>query len=177
MYLPATHSTHVPPLKPDEPALHEQSSAESLPDSEFAYAGQLEHVESDVSPDVIEYLPAAHSVQLLDEAEENDPAEHERQVEAAEAPVSAEYVPASQVVQQVEAVPAAYLPAKQRVQADAAAAEYVPAAQMVQVEAISAENVPATQLVQTVEATDAEYLPAPQLVQTLIVCFATSVAL
>ena len=36
VYLPATHSTHVPPLGPDEPALHVQSSAESLPDNEFA---------------------------------------------------------------------------------------------------------------------------------------------
>ena len=68
MYFPATHSTHVPPLGPDEP---------------------------DIAPDVIEYLPAAHSVQLLDEAEdENDPAEHETQVEAVKAPVAAECVPA-----------------------------------------------------------------------------------
>jgi hypothetical protein len=89
--------------------------------------GQLEHVESDIAPDVIEYLPAAHSVQLLDEAEdENDPGEHERQVEAVEAPVDAECVPASQLVQTVEAVPAAYLPVPQRVQTDASAAEYVP---------------------------------------------------
>jgi hypothetical protein len=95
VYFPATHSTHVPPLGPDEPALHVQSSAESLPDSVFAKAGQLEHVESDIAPDVIEYLPAAHSVQLLDEAEdENDPAEHETQVEAVKAPVAAECVPA-----------------------------------------------------------------------------------
>ena len=36
VYLPATHSTHAPPLGPDKPALHVQSSAESLPDSEFA---------------------------------------------------------------------------------------------------------------------------------------------
>jgi hypothetical protein len=71
VYFPATHSTHVPPLGPDEP---------------------------DIAPDVIEYLPAAHSVQLLDEAEqledENDPAEHETQVEAVKAPVAAECVPA-----------------------------------------------------------------------------------
>jgi hypothetical protein len=41
-------------------------------------------------------------VQLLDEAkEENDPAEHERQVEAVEAPVDAEYVPALQSTQVV----------------------------------------------------------------------------
>ena len=36
LYLPATHSTQVPPLGPDEPTLHVQSSTESLPDVEFA---------------------------------------------------------------------------------------------------------------------------------------------
>ena len=36
VYLPSTHSTHVPPLGPDEPALQVQSSIESLPDSEYA---------------------------------------------------------------------------------------------------------------------------------------------
>jgi hypothetical protein len=46
-------------------------------------------------------LPWVHSVQLLDEAdEENDPAEHEMQLEA---PVAAEYVPAAHPVQTVEA--------------------------------------------------------------------------
>ena len=45
LYLPAAHRTQVPPLGPDEPALHVQSSAESLPDGEFARVGQLEHVE------------------------------------------------------------------------------------------------------------------------------------
>jgi hypothetical protein len=49
------------------------------------------------------YLPAAHSLQLLDEAEdENDPAEQELQDEAVEAPVAAEYVLASQLVQTVD---------------------------------------------------------------------------
>ena len=44
LYLPAAHRAQVPPLGPDEPALHVQSSAESLPDGEFAREGQLEHV-------------------------------------------------------------------------------------------------------------------------------------
>ena len=39
LYLPATHGTQVPPLGPDEPALHVQSSTESLPDSEYVPAG------------------------------------------------------------------------------------------------------------------------------------------
>ena len=40
----------------------------------------------------------------MDEAEEeNDPAEHEMQLEAVEAPLAAEYVPAAHPVQTVEA--------------------------------------------------------------------------
>jgi hypothetical protein len=110
-------------------------------------------------------------VQLLDEAEEEvDPAEHELQVEVVEAPVAAEYVPASQLVQKVEAVPAAYLPEPQRVQADDADAEYVPATQAMQESAVVwpgfLEYLPATQWVQT-EAPAAEYLPARQSVQAV----------
>ena len=61
LYLPAAHRAQVPPLGPDEPALHVQSSAESLPDGEFAWAGQLEHVDEELA----EYVPAkqfAHAV-------------------------------------------------------------------------------------------------------------------
>ena len=54
LYLPAAHRAQVPPLGPDEPALHVQSSAESLPDGEFAWTGQLEHIEEAL----VEYLPA-----------------------------------------------------------------------------------------------------------------------
>ena len=45
LYLPATHGTQGLPLGPDDPALHVQSTAESLPDGEFAWVGQLEHVD------------------------------------------------------------------------------------------------------------------------------------
>ena len=61
LYLPAAHRAQVPPLGPDEPALHVQSSAESLPDGEFARAGQLEHVDEELA----EYVPAkqfAHAI-------------------------------------------------------------------------------------------------------------------
>ena len=64
LYLPAAHRAQVPPLGPDEPALHVQSSAESLPDGAFAWAGQLEHVEEEL---VVEYLPATHVVHVEDE--------------------------------------------------------------------------------------------------------------
>ena len=60
LYLPAAHRAQVPPLGPDEPALHVQSSAESLPDGEFARAGQLEHA---VVPSCDAYFPAPHSMQ------------------------------------------------------------------------------------------------------------------
>jgi hypothetical protein len=52
-----------------------------------------------LAPEEGQYLPWVHSVQLLDAAEEeNDPAEHEMQVEAVEAPVAAEYVHACMYV-------------------------------------------------------------------------------
>ena len=55
LYLPAMHGTQAPPLGPDEPALHVQSSTESLPDGEFAWVGQLEHVEEE---ELAAYVPA-----------------------------------------------------------------------------------------------------------------------
>ena len=48
-------------MGPDEPALHAHSSAESLPDGEFARAGQLEHAVADNGDAV--YFPAAHMTQ------------------------------------------------------------------------------------------------------------------
>ena len=68
VYLPATHSTHVPPLGPNEPALHVQSSAESLPGSEYFPAMQSVHWEA---PAVGEYLPAAQGVHFEALAAEN----------------------------------------------------------------------------------------------------------
>ena len=61
LYFPAAHRAQVPPLGPDEPALHVQSSAESLPDGEFARAGQLEHAVADKG--AAAYFPAPHSMQ------------------------------------------------------------------------------------------------------------------
>jgi hypothetical protein len=67
---------------------------------EYLPTGQAIH---SAEPVWLVYLPAAHSLQLLDEAEdENDPAEQELQDEAVEAPVAAEYVLASQLVQTVD---------------------------------------------------------------------------
>ena len=64
-----------------------------------------------VAPEDAVNLPAAHGVQLLDDEEEaNEPAGHGLQVEA---PVAAEYLPASQSVHALapEKARAEYLPA------------------------------------------------------------------
>ena len=61
LYLPAAHRTQVPPLGPDEPALHVQSSDASLPDGELAWAGQLEHAVADKRDAA--YLPVPHVTQ------------------------------------------------------------------------------------------------------------------
>jgi len=69
---------------------------------------------SEIAPDEREYLPAAQSVQLLDEEEvEYDPAAHEMQ---AVAPVAAEYVPAAHPVHALETDEGEYLPVVHSVQ-------------------------------------------------------------
>ena len=40
-----------------------------------------------IAPDEGKYLPVAHNVQMLDEEDENEPAEHEMQGEDVEAPM------------------------------------------------------------------------------------------
>ena len=107
LYLPAAHRTQVPPLGPDEPALHVQSSAESLPDGEFARVGQLEHVEEE---ELVEYLPATQ-LEHVDEEE------------------LAEYSPATHAIHVDEELAAEYLPVTHAVHVDDDAAEYVPAKQ------------------------------------------------
>ena len=88
LYLPAAHRAQVPPLGPDEPALHVQSSAELLPDGEFAREGQLEHAVvpscdayfpashwmQSASPSLDVYLPAMHAVHVDEELAEYVPA-------------------------------------------------------------------------------------------------------
>ena len=76
-------------------------------------------------------------------------------MEAAVAPTAAENLPATQLVQTVEAFAAEYLPAPQSAQVEATLAP------------TTAENLPAAQSVQTVEAVPAAYFPAVQSVQTV----------
>lgn len=64
--LPATHTSHVPPSGPDEPALHRHADNTELPAADSECAGQLVHVASDVAASAPEYLPTPHSSQMLD---------------------------------------------------------------------------------------------------------------
>ena len=71
---------------------------------------------SATAPGTQEYLPAAHSVQLLDEEDENAPAEHKMQIKDVEAPVAAEYVPAAHSVHALAPDAGEYLPVVHSVQ-------------------------------------------------------------
>jgi len=80
LYLPATHLTHGPPSRPDDPALHIQSVCLLLVLFEFESIGQLihtleaaatspeylpvAHTEHNASPVVVLYLPAAHETHV-----------------------------------------------------------------------------------------------------------------
>jgi hypothetical protein len=58
---PATHSVHVPPLTPDEPALQVQSTSAVLETGEFELPGHDVHA---ALPVMDLYLPATHPVQF-----------------------------------------------------------------------------------------------------------------
>ena len=54
LYFPATHSEHVPPSGPVEPALQVQAVSMGLPDIDYDWAGQISHVNIFVAPTVVE---------------------------------------------------------------------------------------------------------------------------
>ena len=56
--MPAAHCTQGPPLGPDDPELHVQSSTESLPDGECVRLGQLVHVDDAA----VENVPAHRAI-------------------------------------------------------------------------------------------------------------------
>jgi hypothetical protein len=94
------------------------------------------------------------------------PAPQLAQVEAAVAPTAAENLPASQLVQPVEAMDAEYFPSSHFLQVEALQFAYLPAPQSAQVDAaVAPENLPASHEVQPVEAMDAEYSPVSQSMQ------------
>lgn len=62
LYLPATHSVHVPPpAGPDDPALHVHVVTELLPAGESEFVGQLSPLAFPL-PDL--YFPSTHSVHV-----------------------------------------------------------------------------------------------------------------
>jgi len=63
LYVPATHSVHVPPSGPDDPVLQEQlcTPAEACSDQERA--GHCMHVSCDVAASDCEYVFCSHDTQ------------------------------------------------------------------------------------------------------------------
>ena len=58
--LPTSHASHVPPSGPVYPLRQVQLVIILLPSSECVLAGQSLHVDSEISPVSVEYLPSAH---------------------------------------------------------------------------------------------------------------------
>ena len=68
LYFPATHSEHVSPSCPDEPALQAQAVETELPAREFELAGHVRHAETSFAPTDTEYVPASQSKHVSDPA-------------------------------------------------------------------------------------------------------------
>jgi hypothetical protein len=63
LYLPATQEVHTPPSGPVDPALHVQAVRAELGLGEMELIGHATQVAASVAPTVVEYVPAAQSVQ------------------------------------------------------------------------------------------------------------------
>ena len=63
LYLPATHNEHDPPFGPVDPALQVQWTNAELPGGASERVLQAWHVDSDVLPKAVEYLPRPQSEQ------------------------------------------------------------------------------------------------------------------
>jgi len=61
LYLPVSHTLHVPPLGPVYPALHSQSSRASLAAGDVELPGHVEHA---AGPGESLYLPSSHAVHV-----------------------------------------------------------------------------------------------------------------
>ena len=68
LYFPATHSEHMPPSGPVEPALHVQTVETELPSRESEFVGHLKHVEGWLAPIDAEYVPIPQSTHAWDPA-------------------------------------------------------------------------------------------------------------
>ena len=68
LYFPGTHSKHVPPSSPDEPALQVQAVETELPKRDVEFVGHAEHVETWFAPTDAEYVPITQSMHVSDPA-------------------------------------------------------------------------------------------------------------
>ena len=68
LYFPATHSEHVSPSYPDEPALQAQAVETELPAREWEFAGHAKHTETSFAPTDAEYVPTSQSKHGADPA-------------------------------------------------------------------------------------------------------------
>jgi len=94
LYFPETHSEHISPLRPVEPALQIQSVGAKLPEGEYEFERHGVHVELWGDATDVEYVPAPHSMH----------------VEATRAPTDAENVPATHGTQSAEPCNVLYVP-------------------------------------------------------------------
>jgi len=66
LYFPATHSEHVPPSGPDEPALHVHAVETELPNRELEFVGHVEQLRASVAPTTAEYVPVSQSIHVVE---------------------------------------------------------------------------------------------------------------
>ena len=147
LYLPATHDEHDPPFGPVHPTLQMQWANAELPEGASEFVLQAWHVDSDVLPEAIEYLPrpqseqtsgpaaalyfpASHSEQAPPSGPE-EPALHVQSVKAQLPVCEFEFLGQAKHVETAVAPTAVeYLPCSQRIHAsDPAADLYLPATQ------------------------------------------------
>jgi hypothetical protein len=142
LYFPATHTEHVPPSGPDEPALQVHRIKAELPAIEKEFDGQAVHVTITETPTAVEYVPAPHSVHTAD-------------------PVDALYFPATHAVHVPPSVPEKPPLQVQFIKAEFPAVEKEFVGQAVHVEAPTIiEYVPDPHSVHRAAPLDALYFPA-----------------
>ena len=61
--VPGAHAAHGPQFGPVNPSLQVQLSASALPCTEDELSGHARHVDSEVCPVAVEYLPGEHMLQ------------------------------------------------------------------------------------------------------------------
>lgn len=114
LYFPETHSEHISPLRPVEPALQIQSVGAKLPEGEYEFERHGVHVELWGDATDVEYVPAPHSMHVQFWSAPTDseyvPAWHAMHVEATRAPTDAENVPATHGTQSAEPCNVLYVP-------------------------------------------------------------------